>query len=177
LKEALRLERNQPAALLRLGDIYYARDRAERAIVLWKGLAASHPDKAHLVLDRLESAYFERGRFSEMGQMYEELLARNPRDVRILVAVARMHIRKGDLAEASRALAEALEVDPESLAARLLLVNVHRRRGELSRALDEMETLLRSLEGAERYTCPACGASTDEYWTRCPSCLAWAESA
>lgn len=177
LKAALHLERNNPAALLRLGDIYYERDRAERAIVLWKGLASAHPDKAHLVLDRLESAYFERGRFSEMGQMYEEMLARNPRDARILVALARMHIKKGDLTEASRALGEALEIDADSLAARLLLVNVYRRRGELSRALDEMETLLRGLEGAERFTCAACGAAADEYWTRCPSCLAWAAGA
>ncbi len=177
LKEALRLERNHPAALLRLGDIYYGRNRAERAIVLWKGLASAHPDRAHLVLGRLESAYFERGRFSEMGRMYEEMLARNPRDARILVALARMHLKKGDLTEAGRALGEALQIDPDLLAARLLLVNVYRRRGELSRALDEMETLLRSLPGAERYTCSACGGAADEYWTRCPSCLAWSESA
>ncbi|MBI4364954.1 MAG: tetratricopeptide repeat protein [Candidatus Latescibacteria bacterium] len=177
LKEALRLERNQPGALLRLGDIYYARARAERAVVLWKGLAAAHPDKAHLVLDRLESAYFERGRFGEMGVIYEELLSRSPRDVRILVALARMHVKKGDLAEASRVLAEALEIEPDSLAARLLLVNVYRRRGELSRALDEMETLLRSLDGKERFACATCGTAADEYWTRCPACFAWAAEA
>ncbi len=172
-KEALRWQRNHPAALLRLGDIYYERDRPERAMVLWKGLAAARPDRAHLVLDRLETAYFEKGRFSEMGRMYEEMLARNPRDVRILLALARMYIKKGELTEASRTLNEALEIDPRSLPARLLLVTVFRRRGELSRALDEMETLLRGLEGGERFACLACGAPSDEYWTRCPSCLAW----
>lgn len=172
-KTALRLEKNHPAALLRLGDIYYDRDRTERAIVLWKGLATSHPGKAHLVLERLETAYFERGRFSEMGRMYEDMLARNPKDSRVLIALARMHVKKGDLAEATRALHEALEVEPDSLAARLLLVNVYRRRGELSRALDEMENLLQGEERAERFRCAACGASTDEYWTRCPKCLAW----
>jgi len=172
-KEALRWEKNHPAALLRLGDIYYERDRRERAIVLWKGLAATHPALAHIVLERLETAYFEKGRFSEMGRMYEEMLARNPGDVRILVALARMHIKKGDLAEASRTLNEALEIEPNSLSARLLLVTVFRRRGELSRALDEMETLLRGIQGGERFTCSACGAASEEYWTRCPSCQAW----
>ena len=174
LKEALRLERDHPAALLRLGDIYYAGGRAERAIVLWKGLAWAHPDMAYLVLDRLEGAYFERGRFSEMAQMYEELLARSPRDARILVALARMHLKRGDLTEAGSALAEALEIAPDSLAARLLLVNVYRRRGELSRALDEMETLLRGLQETRRFSCSACEAHSDDYWTRCPSCFAWA---
>lgn len=173
LRGALRNERNHPAALLRLGDIYYDRGRPERAVVLWKGLALTHPERANLVLERLETAYFERGRFSEMAQAYEEMLARNPRDARIMVALARMHIKKGDLLEASRALGDALEIEPESLPARLLLVNVHRRRGDLSRALDEMETLLKRFERAERFTCAACGAASDEYWTRCPACSAW----
>ncbi len=173
-KESLRLRRNLPSALLRLGDIYYQRGRAERAIVLWKGLAGTHADLSHLVLGRLETAYFERGRMSEMGQAYEEILSRNPRSARTLVALARMHIKRGDLVEAQRALAEALEVDPQSLAARLLLVSVHRKRGELSRALDEMETVFRGVGDAESFVCRECHAPSDEYWTRCPQCLAWA---
>ncbi len=64
--------------------------------------------------NKLETAYFEKGRFSEMGRMYEEMLARNPRDVRILLALARMYIKKGELTEASRTLNEALEIDPRS---------------------------------------------------------------
>ncbi len=172
-KEALRLSRNLPPALLRLGDIYYQRGRAERAIVLWKGLASTRPDLAHLVLGRLETAYFERGRMSEMGQAYEEILARNPRSARTLVALARMHIKRGDLVEAQRALAEALETDPQSLAARLLLVSVHRRRGELSRALDEMETVFKGMGDSESFVCRQCHAPSDEYWTRCPQCQAW----
>lgn len=173
LRGALRNERNHPAALLRLGDIYYDRGRPERAVVLWKGLAQTHPERANLVLERLETAYFEGGRFSEMAQAYEEMLARNPRDARVMVALARMHIKKGDLLEASRALADALAIEPESLSARLLLVSVHRRRGDLSGALDEMEALLKRFERTERFTCAACGAASDEYWTRCPTCSAW----
>src|SRR5206468_5719552 len=86
-KSALRLDKNHPAALLRLGDICYRRDHRDRAIVFWKWLARMHPGLAHLVLDRLETAYFERGRFSEIPQAYEELLSRNPRDARILIGV------------------------------------------------------------------------------------------
>jgi lipopolysaccharide biosynthesis regulator YciM len=175
-KSALRLDKNHPAALLRLGDICYGR-RPERAVVLWKGLARNHPDKAHLVLERLETAYFERGRFSEMSQAYEELITLNPRDARILLALARMHIKKGDLSEAVRVLGRALEIEPESLPTRLLLVNVHRRLGDLSRALDEMETLSKEVPGTERFTCAACGAASEEYWTRCPACLAWSPAA
>ncbi len=172
-KKALSLDRDHPAALLRLGDICYRRDHRERAVVLWKGLALAHPHLAHLVVERLETAYFERGRFSDMSRTYEELLARNPRDARIHLALARMHIKKGDLAEASRVLGHALEIDPESLQARLLLVNVHRRLGDLSRALDEMETLLRGAPKAEQFTCDSCKATSEEFWTRCPKCQAW----
>jgi lipopolysaccharide biosynthesis regulator YciM len=176
-KNALRLEKNHPAALLRLGDICYERDRPERAVVLWKWLALKHPEKAHLVLDRLESAYFEGGRFSEMSRAYEELLSRNPRDARILFALARMHVKKGDLAEAGRVLGEALLLEPKSLPARALLMNVHRRLGELSLALDEMETILQCVPSEQRFVCAECGTPSDEYWTRCPACSAWSPAA
>jgi lipopolysaccharide biosynthesis regulator YciM len=172
-KDALRLDKDHPAALLRLGDICYRRDHRERAVVLWKGLALTHPDLAHLVVERLETAFFERGRFSDMSQTYEELIARSPRDARIHLALARMHIKKGDLGEACTVLGHALEIEPECLQARLLLVNVHRRLGDLSRALDEVDLLLRGVPKAERFTCVSCGAATEEYWTRCPQCLAW----
>jgi len=172
-KAALRLKRDHPAALLRLGDIYYETNRPERAMVLWKGLAAAHPDRSHLVLERLEVSYFERGRFSEMGHLYEELLLRNPRDTRILLALARMHLKRADHAEALRAVNEALEVEPTSLPARLLAVEIHRRRGDSDRALSEVEDLLRGLGTVEQGSCARCGERLHEFWSRCPSCLAW----
>lgn len=174
---ALRLKRDHPAALLRLGDIYYETDRPERAMVLWKGLAAAHPEHSHLVLERLEVSYFERGRFSEMGHLYEELLQRNPRDTRILIALARMHLKRADYAEALRAVGEALEIDPSSLPARLLTVEIHRRRGDTDRALSEVEDLLRGLGTAEPSSCAKCGERLHEFWLRCPSCLAWIPAA
>lgn len=176
-KSALRLDKNHPAALLRLGDISYRRDHRDRAIVFWKWLARMHPGLAHLVLERLETAYFERGRFSEVARAYEELLSRNPRDARILIALARMHEKKGDLPDAARALSRALQIAPDSVEARLLLVNVHRRLGDLSSALDEMEALLRAVPKKARFTCPSCGAESDEFWTRCPECHAFTPSA
>ena len=172
-KDALKLDRDHPAALLRLGDICYHRDHKERAVVLWKGLARTHPHLAHLVLDRLETAYYERGRMSEMAQAYEELLAKSPTNARLHLALARMHVKKGELEEASRVLARALEIEPTSIPARLLLVNVHRRLGDVSRALDQVEGILRDVPQTESFTCASCGASSEEYWTRCPQCLAW----
>jgi len=172
-KNALRLDKDHPAALLRLGDICYDRNHKERAVVLWKGLARTHPSLAHLVLERLEAAYFERGRMSEMALAYEELLARTPQDARLHLALARMHVKKGELPEAAGVLTQALVIDPGSLPARLLLVNVHRRLGDVSRALDQVEGLLRDVPEGERFTCAACGAGSEEYWTRCPQCLAW----
>ena len=119
-KAALHLRRDDPAALLRLGDIYYESNRPERAGVLWKALAEAHPSFSHLVLERLEASYFEKGRFGDVDQAYEEMLARNPKDVRIHLALARMHVKKGDLADAGRVLNEALELEPDSVPARVL---------------------------------------------------------
>jgi lipopolysaccharide biosynthesis regulator YciM len=170
---ALRLRRDEPAALLRLGDLYYETNRPERATVLWKALAEAHPSFSHLVLERLEASYFENGRFGDVDRAYEEMLGRNPKDVRILLALARVHLKKGELADAGRVLNEALEIEPDSIPARLLVAELHRRKGDLTRALDEMQSLLRSLGSGEVYVCPTCGRESEEYWSRCPHCFAW----
>jgi lipopolysaccharide biosynthesis regulator YciM len=172
-KAALKLERDQPVALLRLGDIYYETGHAERAILLWKGLASAHPERIHLVLERLEVSAFDRGRFSEMEQTYEELLSHNPNDVRVRLALGRLHLKRGDLDEAARALRGALELAPESAPARLLMVQVHRRRGHLDSALDEVESALRGLGDGATASCGRCGRPFEEYWSRCPNCLSW----
>jgi len=101
------------------------------------------------------------------------LLAQNPKDARLHLALARMHLKKGDLEDAARVLSRALEIEPESLEARLLLVNVHRRLGDVSQALDQVEALLRGQPSKEHFTCSSCGTASEEYWTRCPQCLAW----
>jgi lipopolysaccharide biosynthesis regulator YciM len=172
-KSALRLKHDEPAALLRLGDIYYESNRSERASVLWKALAEAHPAFSHLVLERLEASYFEGGRFGEVGQAYEEMLARNPKDVRIHLALARVHLKKGDLADAGRILNEALEIEPDSVPARVLTADLYRRRGDLTRALDEMEALIREVGSGEVYVCSSCGEQSEEYWSRCPRCFGW----
>ena len=173
-KAALRLRHDDPAALLRLGDLYYESNRPERAGVLWKALAEAHPSFSHMVLERLEASYFEKGKFGEVDHAYEEMLERNPKDARIHLALARMHLKKGDLADAGRVLNEALELEPDSVPARLLLADLYRRRGDLSRALDEMESLMRGVGSGEVYVCATCGQHSEEYWSRCPHCFAWA---
>jgi len=176
-KAALKLERDLPVALLRMGDIYYETNHPDRAMRLWEGLAVAHPAHSHLVLERLEVSYFERGRFGDLATLYEQMLQRNPRDTRILLALARLHLKKGDLGEATHAAREALSVDPASLEARLLLIEIHRRLGDPAGALNEVDALLRDLGGAVAPVCPKCGERAEEYWSRCPSCLAWMEHA
>jgi lipopolysaccharide assembly protein B len=174
-KAALKLERDLPVALLRMGDIYYETNHPDRAMALWEGLAAAHPEHSHLVLERLEVSYFERGRFGDLAPLYEAMLQKNPHDARILLALARMHLKRGDMGEANHAAKEALTVDPHSLEARLLVIEIHRRLGDPARALSEVDALLRELGGAAPQACPRCGERAEEYWSRCPSCLAWME--
>ena len=113
----------------------------------------------------------------ELAPLYEAMLERNPQDARILLALARMHMKRGDLAEATHAAREALTVDPRSLEARLLVIEIHRRLGDSARALSESTRSCASWGGATPPVCPRCGARADEYWSRCPACLAWMEPA
>jgi len=65
------------------------------------------------------------------------------------------------------------EIESDSVPARLLVAELHRRKGDLARALDEMQSLMRSLGSGEVYVCATCGRESEEYWSRCPHCFAW----
>jgi lipopolysaccharide biosynthesis regulator YciM len=173
-EDALKLDEGSMAALVHLGDVEYEEGNLEKAVEHWRGFIEAHPDFANIVFERLERAYFDMGRFSDMVQVYEEILAAYPRHVRTLLALAGIHQKKRDVDEALRAVKTALEAQPENARARRLLARLYHERGQKDAAFSELLTASSALEAREEaFACSSCGFRSDELFWRCPKCFAW----
>lgn len=173
-KEALRLDGRCLQALLSLGDVYYADGKLDQAISLWRAVTMRYPKMAWLVFDRLEKVYFEKGIFSEVFRIYEDLLREDARDVRTLLAVATMHAKKGDSGRAIRLVREALEYNPADVPARQHLVRLLCERGDAATAMSEIARLVEPVDADQgALTCRACGHRSQDVLWRCPACAAW----
>ena len=176
LKEALKLDPECLLAHLFLGDMEEEAGHLEKAVEHWRTLALQAPERASLVFDRLERAYFEQGQFGEVIPFYRELLHRSPREVSVpaLLALAEIHRRKGELDEAETFVQEALDVEPEHPRAHRELVKLALDREDSRAALERVNQLLSALHETETAgDCRFCGAPLDRPAFRCPRCQAF----
>lgn len=174
LKQALKHDGTCVPALLYLGDLVYSSNRVEEAIDYWKRIIKDTPFFAPLVFLRLEKAYFAQGRFSELEEIYEDLIERNPEDSRTLFALAKLYLKKGRDGEAQKLYERILELRPNSSQARRGLLEISLNRKNIEEARDHTRALseLMSTEN-EVYSCSRCGFQSSDYHWRCPKCFEW----
>ncbi len=101
---ALKLDPASLEARLYQGDHQLARGDTGAAIATWTALIEQDPTRNPLVRERLEAAYYESGRYDDVGRLYEGLLRKVPGDEGLLVALARLYQKKEDHQSAVRLL-------------------------------------------------------------------------
>ncbi len=168
-KEALKHDQDCIAAMLAIGDAYASEGRYRDALEWWSKVLERFPQRGHIVLDRIESAYYELGEFDKAASLYRKVLLTHPDAWRIRLALARIHEKMGELDEALRIIDAAEERNEVLTLAKARLACIMGRSKEASAAIDEV------LQGklAPRYTCSSCGYSTSEPLWRCPKCGEW----
>lgn len=174
LHEALKVDGDWLAALLLLGDHWCEAGEHERAVELWTDYVRRSPEGAGHLVNRLERAFFELGRFGDLERFYESLLAEGRPAAPLRLALARMALRKGDAARALGWIEDLLQLEPAHAAAqtwRLYLL------GEAGRAEEARKRLRQAVDatlaGAEEATCPECAQANPLTALRCPACRAW----
>ncbi len=174
LKQALKVDDECVPALLGLGDALYKNGQVEQAIRSWRRVVDEVPEFAWLAFQRLEKAYFEQGRFGEVERIYDNVLQKEPKNVRALGALARIYEKKGDIDGALDAFSRILDVEPTSASATVGLMRLHVQAGELEKAEEHAKNLSNwSFPGREEYACSKCGYGSQEYLWRCPRCRQW----
>jgi lipopolysaccharide biosynthesis regulator YciM len=177
LKEALKIDKNCVPALISLGDLSFSSKNVEEAMDFWRRIFKETPFFAPLVFSRLEKAYYDRGRFGELEDIYEELVDRSPEDTRSLFALAELYRKKGKDGEAMRIFERILDLKPNSngmQSALSGLLDISLQQKNLEKAREHARALSDLMNsGKESYTCSQCGYESRKYLWRCPECSEW----
>lgn len=171
LREALKYENTLVGPYLYWGDSYIRESRTEDAVRIWRRLLNVNPARAHLVFERLESHLFELGRFSEIEQIYRNLIRNYPQNVHAYAALSRFLDKRGDRGDAVAVLMDGLHQNPDSLWLRRLLVQLYAEMRDTGRVIElTRDILARVMKTQYEFTCSSCGYVAHEPLWFCPRC-------
>jgi len=174
LKDAVKIDSECASAYLYLGDVYYAEGNIDNAISSWRRIVTLFPDIAHITFRRLEKAFYEKGRFEKIVDLYNDVLDRNPGDVSTLMTLANIHRKKGNLDDALRMVQTALEFDPKSRRVKQALAKLYYERGDTEQSLRAMVEAFNGFSSDdEQYDCSNCCYKSNDVLWRCPKCGEW----
>jgi len=174
LKDALKIDSECAAAYLYLGDVYYAEGAIDDAISSWRRIVTLFPKIAFTTFRRLERAFYEKGRFEKIVDLYNDVLERNPSDVTTIMTLANIHRKKGNIEEALRLCKAALEAEPGSRRVKQAMARLYYEKGDIEASLKAMVEAFNGFSSDDEHcVCNNCDYKSNEVLWRCPRCKHW----
>lgn len=173
-KTALRYDRNSVPTLIYLGDYYYAQEDINQAIENWRNVLDNNPQYYYLVRNRIETAYYDLGKYEEMIEVYEKLINKIPKDPMLYTALAQIYEKKEDVKSAIAILARASTSDSQGFLAQLNLINLQIKDGAIKKAEWILSQLIEHFQNeSQNYRCEICGIESKQLQWQCPKCWSW----
>jgi len=113
-KEALKIDPTCAAAYIYLGDSYWREERKSDAIHAWTDLIKKNSNEAHLAFERLEKAWYEKGQFSKIEELYQRLLSENEDYIHARLALSDIYRKKGEYNQSLKLLEGVTKEDQYS---------------------------------------------------------------
>jgi len=174
LESALAADASYAPALLLLGDLWNRQSEYQKAADSWTQLVRKHPQAAGTALGRLEKAYFEMGRFSELALVYDELATAPGGAPLVGLARARMALRRGQIDEGLSQVETLVEQHPDLHEAHdwhiFLLLEAGRHEDARSALKSRVEG---GLTESGAFSCPSCNQAGQWEDVRCDRCGTW----
>lgn len=171
LKEAININSGCVPAYIWIGDSYVAENRLEDAVTIWNDMLKAAPKEAYLVLDRLEKALFELGKFGAISDICRDILSVSTDNIDARLTLAEYHNKKGEYSLASEHLRVATDNHPDSFRPVLELASLYLATDEKEKLKELLDRWAGRRESKELgFSCRICGhKSTEKIWL-CPSC-------
>ncbi len=171
---AIALDERAVPAYLDLGDLQRREGRLDEAVATWDRVPGVAPDRAYLILDRIERASRELGDDERFPALCRRLIDANPQDWRARLALGRHLADRGDPAGALDLLFESLAHNPHAM-------NVHQvvwqalaaLRFDESRVRRYMELMRGAVFYRDPHVCMRCRYRSTELLWQCPQCHEW----
>lgn len=149
------------------------RGQLDAAVKAWRKACELAPDLLSFFGPRLEAVLFELDRLEELSKLLEELERREPANVHVQLALARLEAKRAP-SSALRRLEVLLEDHPALLPARRAAGRLLLEQGDAQAVRAAYEDLLAVLDRADRgFRCARCGHAARELFWHCPGCQSW----
>lgn len=141
-KEALGLDPKYAEAYVVIGDSYTLEGRHEDAVNFWGKMIETVPEESHQVLERLQKALYDLGRFGDIEQICQRIMEQVPNDTAAKLTLANIYKKKGELDSAERLLAEVVETNTGDVNVVMQLVRLYLEKRENQK----LDRLFRTVE-------------------------------
>ncbi|OQX89901.1 MAG: hypothetical protein B6D65_00830 [candidate division Zixibacteria bacterium 4484_93] len=170
-KEAIKLNKDCYPAYIEIGKAYVKDERTDDAIAWWTNFSAQFPDKIYLVIEPLEKAFYDRGKFQQVVNFYETLINEGKSSREIFFALSNIYVKMGDYPSAISSLERLDEKDKET---KIRLMYLYFQNQQF----DKIEGLLKeiydeTISAKRKFICGNCGYESELPLWRCPRCNEW----
>jgi lipopolysaccharide biosynthesis regulator YciM len=170
LQRSLKHDPDCAPSLLLLGDLALKTDDVDEAIEKWRRAAILSPQLAETALKKLEKVMFQKGRFNDIEEIYNEVRSVRGGDEAAVLGIAGFYTKKGRGEEAIQLLEEHLSVFPESARARLLLASLYARYRESGAVEHFLDESIAQSRQTRPFICRACQFQSKQVRWHCPRC-------
>jgi lipopolysaccharide biosynthesis regulator YciM len=170
LQRALKHDPDCSPALVLLGDIALETDDIEEAIEKWRRAALLSPQLAGTALRKLERVLFQKGRFGDIEDVYNDVRAVRGGDEAATVAIASFYKKQGRGEEAIQVLEEYLGAFPGSVRATLLLTSLYARYRDSDAVQRFLDDAITQSWQTGSFICRVCQFQSKTVRWHCPRC-------
>ena len=170
-KEALSLNKTNPLPYLYIAESYLSEKRIDDGLDFLKRLCEEVPKYAYHAFPLIEETLFQLGRYSEVEDIYRNILNQDSSNVPTKVALAGILEKKGEFSAAENLLKSVLEIEPGNSMAALRLVNIMASSRRLEAGLNVLSGLADKMNRRNReYKCRKCSKAVPRLLPVCPYC-------
>ena len=168
----IRLDKNFIPAYLGLAEVMVREGDTEEVIsFLEKGFEQT---SSMIILARVEDLLINLGEPARLIRLYKNALSRSPQNQTLSFFLGKLYYRLEMLDDAFETLSGLDSGGSPYPILHQLLGNIYVRRQQWDRAVDEFRKVIDIKKPFKMlYCCNACGASSQEWTGRCPSCRSW----
>lgn len=170
-KEALKYDPACIFAHLYLGDSYIEEQRPDDALEVWKNFCKKYPQKSYVMFSRLEKAWYDKGQFNKIEELYDSILKEDPDNVQATLALSRFLRKKGEFDTALSLVNQRLVNNGDQDLLMAELARIYWDRENFKQAGEAALGILeKHIANSVTYTCKQCGYQANEPFLKCPEC-------
>ncbi len=163
------LKSNIPLAHYAFSLYLFNLEKEDEGIKEMKNLVLENPRYFELCIEHLEQKSFQKGKFSELEEFYNEVLQKDKENVFLIAKYAEMMAKKKDKTK-TMDLLELLKDEkffPENVITKIKILSII-DFPKIRQYIDELNEILNY---KKVYKCKECGYEIEKFSFKCPSCF------